>query len=99
MQTKVPAELSTHEHEQSRFLGRLLVVPLLSLPMFAVWVMISSVLTPASMYASESTHLALRWAMIGFGAVLIAICDGVAVYILLRSQRAWLRDEQSSVIP
>lgn len=81
MQQTVQPEQSPLAREQSQFIGRMLIVPLFSLPMLAIWIVIAVVLTPLNTY--DETMTALRWLLIGFGSTLIALVDVVALYRLL----------------
>ncbi|MBK9944299.1 MAG: hypothetical protein IPP13_22570 [Kouleothrix sp.] len=70
------------ESVQARFIGRILVVPIGALILFALWVVIASVLTP--LHGLEDTAmLGLRLGMIAFGALIIAMASGAAIWRLL----------------
>lgn len=69
------------ESAQARFIGRILVVPISTLILFALWVVIASVLTP--LHGEDTAMLGLRLGMIAFGALIIALASGAAIWRLL----------------
>ncbi len=75
--TTDPRELA-----QARFIGRILVVPIGALLLLALWVVIASVLTPLQ-GLEDTAMLGLRLGMIAFGALIIALASGAAIWRLL----------------
>ena len=71
-----------YEHAQGRFIGRIFVVPLAALVLMVIWVVISSVMTPTGGVDGEAM-LSLRFAMIGFGGIIIGLTSAVAIWKLL----------------
>lgn len=71
------------EQAQSRFIGRMLVLPFFSLILLALWVVVASVLTPLHEGDPQSL-LTVRFVLIGSGIAIILMTVAAVLKRLTR---------------
>lgn len=81
MLPKSEQDVKNFEAMQSRFIGRLFVVPLGALLLFVVWVVVASVLTPLR-GDDTGAMLAMRFILVAFGSVVLSLTTGTVLWRL-----------------